>query len=151
MEVIRLSPSDHNGFADWLALFGKVFEEPDTYTGAMPSAEYRDRLLANPHFIALAALEGDTIIGGLAAYVMPKFERERSEIYIYDLAVDAAHRRKGLATALINETRRIASDIGAWVVSVQADYDDPPAVALYTKLGAREEVLHFDMTPLKRG
>ncbi len=150
MEVIRLSPNDDNGFADWLALFGKVFEEPDTYTGAMPSAEYRDSLLANPHFIALAAVEGGTIIGGLAAYVMPKFERERSEIYIYDLAVDAAHRRKGLATALINETRRIASDIGAWVVSVQADYVDPPAVALYTKLGAREEVLHFDMTPLKR-
>jgi aminoglycoside 3-N-acetyltransferase I len=28
---------------------------------------------------------------------------------------------------------------------VQADYVDPPAIALYTKLGRREEVLHFDI------
>jgi aminoglycoside 3-N-acetyltransferase I len=31
------------------------------------------------------------------------------------------------------------------VVYVQADYVDPPAIALYTKLGTREEVLHFDI------
>lgn len=151
MQIVRLAPGNAERFENWLTMFGNAFAEPDTYTGAMPSPEYRDHLLANPHFIALAALDGDAVIGGLAAYVMPKFERERSEIYIYDLAVDEAHRRKGLGEALVNETRRIAHDVGAWVVYVQADHVDPPAIALYTKLGAREEVLHFDMTPLKRG
>ncbi|ALO45787.1 Gentamicin 3'-N-acetyltransferase [Pseudohongiella spirulinae] len=34
---------------------------------------------------------------------------------------------------------------GAWVVYVQADYGDEPAVALYTKLGTREDVMHFDI------
>jgi len=33
---------------------------------------------------------------------------------------------------------------------VQADQVDPPAIALYTKLGTREDVLHFDMTPMER-
>jgi aminoglycoside 3-N-acetyltransferase I len=150
VDIARLRSGDAARFTEWLSLFGQVFEEPDTYTGAMPSPGYRDRLLADPNFIALAAVEGGVMIGALAAYVLVKYEQERSEIYVYDLAVDEAHRRKGLATALMNETRRIASDIGAWVVSVQADYVDPPAVALYTKLGAREEVLHFDMTPLER-
>jgi hypothetical protein len=28
-----------------------------------------------------------------------------------------------------------------------ADYGDDPAIALYTKLGVREEVLHFDISP----
>jgi aminoglycoside 3-N-acetyltransferase I len=28
---------------------------------------------------------------------------------------------------------------------VQADYGDDPAIALYTKLGRREDVLHFDI------
>jgi len=28
---------------------------------------------------------------------------------------------------------------------VQADHGDDPAIALYDKLGAREEVLHFDL------
>lgn len=150
MHLARLTPGDSQRFADWLTLFGEAFEEVETYTGAMPSAGYRDRLLADPNFIALAAMDGDTVVGALAAYVLVKFERERSEIYIYDLAVDEAHRRKGIGEALVNETRRIAHDVGAWVVYVQADHVDPPAIALYTKLGAREEVLHFDMTPLKR-
>jgi hypothetical protein len=30
---------------------------------------------------------------------------------------------------------------------VQADYGDDPAVALYTKLGVREDVMHFDILP----
>jgi len=30
---------------------------------------------------------------------------------------------------------------------VQADLGDDPAIALYTKLGQREDVLHFDITP----
>jgi len=150
MKIIRLTPDDASRFAEWLTLFGKAFDEPETYTGAMPSAGYRDRLLENPEFIALAALDGETITGALAAYVLVKFEQERSEIYIYDLAVDEAHRRKGIGQALVNETRRIAHDIGAWVVYVQADHVDPPAVALYTRLGTREDVLHFDLTPLQR-
>ena len=37
------------------------------------------------------------MIGGLVAYVLPKFEQARSEIYLYDLAVDAAHRQRGVA------------------------------------------------------
>jgi aminoglycoside 3-N-acetyltransferase I len=30
---------------------------------------------------------------------------------------------------------------------VQADLGDEPAIALYSKLGAREDVLHFDIAP----
>ena len=93
----------------------------------------------------LAAMQDGGVIGGLAAYELKKFEQERSEIYIYDLAVDAAHRRRGVATALIRELQHIAAARGAWVIFVQADYGDDPAIALYTKLGAREEVLHFDI------
>ncbi|KPP83267.1 MAG: gentamicin 3'-N-acetyltransferase [Oceanicaulis sp. HLUCCA04] len=150
MGIIRLTPDDESRYGEWLAVFGKPFDELETYTGAMPSAGYRNRLLADPRFIALAALNGETIVGALAAYVLVKFEQERSEIYIYDLAVDEAHRRQGIGQALVNETRHIAHDVGAWVVYVQADHVDPPAIALYTKLGTREDVLHFDMTPMER-
>jgi hypothetical protein len=33
---------------------------------------------------------------------------------------------------------------------VQADRGDDPAIALYSKLGVREDVLHFDIPPAKR-
>ena len=101
--------------------------------------------LAGDSFIALVALAGDAVIGGLAAYELRKFEQARSEVYIYDLAVAETHRRQGVATALIDRLRPIARARGAWVIYVQADRGDDPAIALYTKLGAREDVLHFDI------
>jgi aminoglycoside 3-N-acetyltransferase I len=101
-------------------------------------------------FIALAALKSGQVVAGLAAYELRKFEQERSEIYLYDLAVAAEHRREGIATALIRELQAIAIERGAYVIFVQAHTADLPAIALYTKLGVREEVLHFDIVPPKR-
>lgn len=54
-------------------------------------------------------------------------------------------RREGVATALIEELKCIAATRGAYVIFVQADLTDPPAIALYSKLGTREDVLHFDI------
>ena len=59
--------------------------------------------------------------------------------------VAAAHRRQGIATALIEELKHIAAARGAYVIFVQADLGDDAAIALYEKLGAREDVLHFDI------
>jgi aminoglycoside 3-N-acetyltransferase I len=97
-------------------------------------------------FIGLVALKAGEVVGGIAAYELKKFEQERSEIYIYDLAVAEAHRREGIATALIQKLKELALTRGAYVIFVQADYGDEPAIALYSKLGIREEVLHFDIT-----
>ncbi len=129
-----------------LTTFGEAFGEPDTYGAARPGKAYLGRLLASDHFIAIAALQGDKVVGGIAAYQLRKFEQERSEIYLYDLAVAEAHRRRGIATALILELKRIAKQRGAYVIFVQADPGDEPAIALYTKLGKREDVMHFDIS-----
>ncbi|EDX85430.1 acetyltransferase, GNAT family [Synechococcus sp. PCC 7335] len=129
-----------------LALFGKVFAEA-AYVDKHPSADYMRRLLESDYFIALVAFKNKKVVGGIAAYELRKYEQERSEIYLYDLAVAAAHRREGIATALIEELRKIAVIRGASVIFVQADtsVEDEPAIALYTKLGTKEEVLHFDI------
>ncbi|HXW72601.1 MAG TPA: GNAT family N-acetyltransferase, partial [Methylocella sp.] len=63
-------------------------------------------------------------------------------------AVAETHRRRGIATALIERLREIAAQRGASVIYVQADSGDGPAIALYEKLGVREEVLHFDIKVL---
>jgi aminoglycoside 3-N-acetyltransferase I len=128
------------------ALFGRVFED-SAYWIDPPRAHYLNRLLANDSFIALVAEQDGRMVGALAGYELVKFEAERSEIYIYDLAVDEAARRQGTATMLIEWLRDYAASIGAWVIYVQADPPDAPAVALYEKLGTREEVYHFDISP----
>ena len=38
-------------------------------------------------------MNGNEAVGGLAAYELDKFEQDRREIYIYDLAVVESHRR----------------------------------------------------------
>ncbi|MGF1536230.1 MAG: AAC(3)-I family aminoglycoside N-acetyltransferase [Elainellaceae cyanobacterium] len=130
-----------------LTVFGEAFDDPQTYTDKPPSEAYLRNLLGGDSFIALAALKRGNVIGGIAAYELRKFEQERSEIYIYDLAVAPAHRRQGIATALIEKLKAIAAERGAYGIFVQANtgIEDEPAIALYTKLGKREEVLHFDI------
>ena len=145
IRICQLSAHDLALMEDLLSVFGAAFEDIDTYGAARPSPDYLKRLLSRDSFIALAALKNEGVVGGLAAYELHKFEQERSEIYIYDLAVAAAHRRAGIATALIQELKKIAAGRGAYVIFVQADIGDDPAIALYTKLGVREEVLHFDI------
>jgi aminoglycoside 3-N-acetyltransferase I len=143
--IQQIQPEDIALMEALLTTFGEAFDEVETYSGSRPSADYLRQLLKNDYFIAIVALKEGKVVGGLTAYELKKFEQERSEIYIYDLAVVAEHRREGIATALIQKLKEIAAARGAYVIFVQADIGDDPAIELYTKLGDREDVLHFDI------
>ena len=143
--IKALGVSDKALMDELLTVFGDAFNESETYGAARPGEAYMKRLLGSDTFIALVACKKDAVVAGLAAYVLPKFEQERSEIYIYDLAVEEAHRHEGIATALIERLKAMAVQWGAYVIFVQADLNDTPAIALYSKLGLREDVLHFDI------
>lgn len=145
--IQKLGCEDINRFRELIACFGQEFEDPETYLSNPPSDEYLKDLLDSPTFIALTALLDGEVIGGLVAYELKKFEQARSEIYIYDLAVSYAHRRRGIATALIEWLKELAPHKQAWVIYVQADYGDEPATSLYRKMGIEERVLHFDIAP----
>lgn len=147
MRIRRLGPDDLGSMRALNRLFDEAFDDPESYAAAPPDDAYLRALLAKDHVVALAAVADGEVVGGLVAYELDKFERARRELYIYDLAVAAAHRRRSVATMLIAELRTIAATRGAWVIFVQADYGDDPAIALYEGLGAREEVLHFDIAP----
>ena len=143
--IRQLTSDDEALMRSLLGMFGKAFGEAQAYCGNQPGAGYLRQLLARDTFIALAALKNNEVAGGLAAYELQKFEQERSEIYIYDLAVAAEHRREGIATALIRKLQQLAAARAAYVIFVQADVGDAAAIALYSKLGVREDVLHFDI------
>lgn len=147
LEIRVLGASDVEPMRGMLHMFGRAFDDMDSYTSRQPDDSYLARLLANRDFIAVAAISGGVVVGGIAGYVLHKFEQARSEIYIYDLAVDENFRRQGIATSLIRRMQAEAEGRGAHAVFVQADYEDEPAVALYSKLGVKEEVLHFDINP----
>src|SRR5579864_7969822 len=120
----QLTTSDISLLKKLLRVFGEAFEDVETYQGAVPDDDYLRSLLALRHFIVVVARSGAEVVGGLAAYELQKFERDRREIYIYDLAVAKEHRRKGVATGLIAELMRVGAKRGAYVIYVQADKDD---------------------------
>ncbi len=143
--IQRLRGTDAQLMRELNELFAKAFEDPAAYRACPPSDDYLKTLLAKEHVIVSVAMQGGAVIGGLVAYELEKLESRRSEIYIYDLAVDDRHRRRGVATALIESLQGIAAERHADILFVQADYGDDPAIALYEKLGTREDVLHFDI------
>ncbi|MGB6487443.1 MAG: GNAT family N-acetyltransferase [Steroidobacteraceae bacterium] len=146
--VVRtLTAADLTQLRELNRLFGTAFHDSATYGSEPPSDGYVRGLLTDPRIIVLVALVDAAVAGGLVAYELRKFERERSEIYLYDLAVAEPLRRRGIATALLERLCRMGAERGASSVFVQADYVDAPAISLYERFGSREEVLHFDIKP----
>lgn len=141
----RLGPADLCLLRQLLTCYAHAFNEQEVYAKAPASNSYLQGFLSRDSVVVLVALQAGSVIGGLTAYELLKPEQQRSEMYLYDLAVAAEHRRCGVATALISELKLIAKKMGAYEVFVQADYEDPPAIALYSGLGVREDVLHFSM------
>lgn len=142
-----LGADDVSTLRQLLAGFADAFEDDQTYLARQPGDAYLEELLSDRSFVAIAGYCDGSVVGALAGYVLHKFEQERSEFYLYDLAVLEMHRRNGVATAMIERLKAMAADRGAWVIFVQADYGDDAAVALYSKLGVKEEVMHFDIQP----
>ena len=147
VKIIHLTKNDVALLQSINAMFGEVFDDEVSYSSNKPSPSYLQALLCTTNFIALAAVDENKVVGAIAAYELKKFEQQRSEIYIYDLAVVSTHRRKGIATALIQELKAVGAARGAYVIYVQADkgVEDQPAIELYSKLGTIEDVFHFDI------
>jgi len=144
-QIKQLTPDNLDLMQGALDCFATVFDEHENYSGNRPTNEYLSKLISGRSFICLVALIETKIVGALAVYELKKFEQARSEIYIYDLAIYERYRRRGIATSLIEHLKPIAKERGAWVIYVQADNGDEPAVNLYSKLGLKEQVLHFDI------
>ena len=132
MNINVLGAGDAQALRQMLGLFGKAFDDLPTYAGNQPDDAYLTDLLRRDTFVAIGAFVGGVLVG-LAAYVLPKFEQSRAELYIYDLAVEESYRRRGIATAMIEQLKRFAASHGIYIIFVQADYTDDPAINLYTK------------------
>ena len=146
----RLGIDDLAAMKASLRLYADVFDDHESYQAKVPSDGYLLKRLGDETFFAVATFDDDKVVGALAAYELRKFEQERSEIYIYDLAVDASYRRRGIATALIRTLGEVARGRGAWTMFVQADMgeEDEAANALYRKLSFEMIIAkHYDIAP----
>ena len=77
-DIRALGANDVASMRDMLSMFGEAFGEIPTYTDKQPDDDYLRQLLSGSAFIAVAAFSGRKVVGGIAAYVLPKFEQARS-------------------------------------------------------------------------
>ena len=105
---------------------------------------YLDRLLARDDFWAIAALDGDEVVGGLTAHALPMTRAATSELFIYDVAVRADRQRQGIGRALMTAVRAAAAAAGVGEAFVPAETEDAHALDFYRALGGTPtEVVMF--------
>ena len=81
--IAVLTPRDFPTLRRMLNLFGREFEDTLAYSTRQPDDLYLARLLGSDTFIAIAALEGEQVVGGLAGYVCPSLSsRGRSSTFM---------------------------------------------------------------------
>ena len=139
----RLGPKDSNQARNLIALFDRVFEEPTRPMLSEPDLLLR---LGNEHVWVMVAMDQGEILGGLVGYELPKFETQRSELYLYDLAVESAHQGQGIGRGLLDALIAQVKTTDIWAVFVQADLGDEVPNALYQSYGYKQEkVHHYDL------
>ena len=110
------------------AVFDETNEDlPDAYIAA---------LLDRPEFWAIAAVGNDTVVGGLTAHTLMMTNSPRSEVLIYDIAVDPRRQREGIGRRLVEALRERTRSVGIDTVFVPADNDDVHALDFYRSIGA---------------
>ena len=71
----RLTRADVSLLKDLLGVFGEAFGEINTYQHSVPGDDYLTRLLTKQHLIAVVAMNGKEVGGGLAAYELDRRPR----------------------------------------------------------------------------
>jgi aminoglycoside 3-N-acetyltransferase I len=118
------------------ALFLSFQEEDSIKEPKLPSDAYVNRLLAKDDFhIIVAIAEDGKVIGGLTAYELAMYMEETSEMFLYEIGVDAVHQRKGIARELVESLKQICADRGIKYMYVGTETHNIPAVNLYEITG----------------
>ena len=141
LEIKQLTDANLPIFKLLINLFNTVFEEDQSNKGS-------DRnllsLLGNRHFIGMAALVENEVVGGLTAYEIPMYYSDSSEIFLYDLAVDPQYQRLGIGKRLMQSLSEYCLKQGIKEFFVMAHEEDEHAIDFYRATGGKsEKVINF--------
>ncbi|HZP73539.1 MAG TPA: GNAT family N-acetyltransferase [Gaiellaceae bacterium] len=98
----------------------------------LAEAQPQTSLLADERTIFIAAFDGDDPIGFAFGYDLPRRHGAPSILFVYELEVDEAYRRRGIARQLMTALRRESRSQEAFVLT---EPENDAANALYASLG----------------
>jgi ribosomal protein S18 acetylase RimI-like enzyme len=127
MKIERMGPEDQ----ERVMAAVNLFDYP-------PRSDAVNRFLAYPTHHLLIAYSGD-VPAGFVSGVEVTHPDKGTEMFLYELAVDEAHRRQGIGTALVEALRDLAREQGCYGMWVLTDDDNAGAGATYRKAGGEVE------------
>ena len=121
-----------------------LWRRNDNVSAPPATGETLTDLLGRGDFHVFAAFVKDEIVGGLTAYELEMVTANATELFVYDVSVEAAYHRRGVGRALIEAARELCVARGLSALYVPALADDARAVAFYAACGlGREDVAWF--------
>ena len=141
IKILRIQENGIERFIELVEILNDAFEQPKK----VASERQLKKLLNAPNFHAIAAIMEDKIIGGLTAYELEQYYTDKSELYIYDIAVKAELRNQGVGKELIDYLKDYSTKNEIEVIFVEAHSEDEQAVKFYeSTFGKSEKVDHFN-------
>ena len=126
VEIRRLGPGDE----EVVAAAGALFDKP-------PDAEATRRFLREPTHHLLMAFSGGSPVGFVSG-VETTHPDKGTEMFLYELSVEAGARRRGVGRKLVAALGELARTRGNYDMWVLADEDNEAARATYERAGGRE-------------
>jgi len=117
---------------------GHLFDTP-------PDLATAERFLATPGHHLLMAFDDDAAAGFVSGVELTHPDKG-TEMFLYELAVDEAFRRRGIGKALVEELIAIARAHGCYDMWVLTDHDNDAALATYRTTGTTGESGHVMLT-----
>jgi aminoglycoside 3-N-acetyltransferase I len=129
--VVRIEPAAR---AEQFDAAVHLFDNPP-----IPAAV--ERFLADPTHHLLFAYDGGRPVGFVSGVEMTHPDKG-TEMFLYELAVEDVHRRRGVGTALVEALAELARSKGCYDVWVLTEADNEAAVATYRRAGGRTPSEH---------
>jgi aminoglycoside 3-N-acetyltransferase I len=108
------------------------------------------QFLKRPDQYFIAAIKEDQPIGFALAYELERIDRPHPMLFLYEIGVIETHRRRGVATAMIESLKEICRERGAFKIFVIAAASNSAALRLYDSTfgdaGRRESVVYTIQT-----
>jgi ribosomal protein S18 acetylase RimI-like enzyme len=115
----------------------KVAQASALFDGPTRADATRRFLGERGHHLLIAYL-GDTPAGFVTGVELTHPDKG-TEMFLYELGVAEAHRRRGIGTALVAALVRLAQEAGCYGMWVLTDQDNRAALATYEAAGAARE------------
>ena len=140
--IKKLEWEDVSLFEKLILVFKDVFEMETIISF---DEDHLTNLLQNPTFIVYAILCNGELVGGLTAYELPLYYLNKSELFIYDIAIKNEFQRKGLGKQLLTAVTNYCKESNIENIFVAANEEDMHALDFYRSTGGKEEkVVHFN-------